>query len=61
VRRPFDRAKTIDEWKADPTVLSVIEEGLPPGWTKIVKKAGNKNKRVFKKVFFKSSTKNCIE
>ncbi len=56
-QRRGTRAKTIDEWKADPTVVSVTEEGLPPGWTKIVKRPQGGNKRVF----FKSSTRNCMQ
>jgi hypothetical protein len=48
--------KTIDEWRADPTVLSVTEEGLPFGWAKIVKRSSCGTKRVF----FKSPTKSSI-
>jgi hypothetical protein len=51
------RVKTVEEWRADPTVLSVTEEGLPPGWAKIVKRSQGGNK----KVFFKSPTKSRIE
>ncbi len=51
------RVKTIDEWRADPTVLSVTEEGLPPGWAKIVKRSPCGSK----KVFFASPTKGHIE
>jgi hypothetical protein len=51
------RGKTIDEWKADPTALSVTEEGLPPGWAKIVKRLANGRK----KVYFQSPTKGCIK
>jgi hypothetical protein len=29
--------KSVDDWKADPAVISVTEAGLPPGWAKIVK------------------------
>jgi hypothetical protein len=59
LRKRFDRPKTIDEWKADPTVLSVVEEGLPPGWAKIVKKSGIKKK--CQRAFFKSPTKSCMQ
>jgi hypothetical protein len=49
--------KTIDEWKADPTVLSVTGEGLPLGWAKIVKRLPCGSN----KVFFTSPTKLHIE
>jgi hypothetical protein len=49
--------KTIDDWKADPTVLSVTEEGLPPGWAKIVKLLPCGSKQVF----FTSPTNSHIE
>jgi hypothetical protein len=55
--RRSSRGTTIDEWKADPTVLSVTEEGLPPGWAKIIKRSQGGNK----KVFFKSPTTACIK
>jgi hypothetical protein len=29
--------KSVDDWKADPSVISVTEAGLPPGWVKIVR------------------------
>jgi hypothetical protein len=51
------RARTLDAWKADPTVVSVVEKGLPPGWAKIVRRSQTGDKRVF----FKSSTTACIE
>jgi hypothetical protein len=50
------RPKTIDEWKADPTVLSITEEGLPPGWAKIVRRSYCGRKRVS----FSSPTRACI-
>jgi hypothetical protein len=51
------RVKTVQEWRADPTVLSVTQDGLPPGWAKIVKRSQGGNK----KVFFKFPTKSRSE
>ena len=49
-------SKSVDEWKEDPTVVSVTEEGLPPGWVKIIQ-----NSPKGKRVFFKSPTKARIK
>jgi hypothetical protein len=46
-------SKSVEEWRADPSVISVTEAGLPPGWVKIVRlsPAGER------KVFFKSPSR----
>jgi hypothetical protein len=49
--------KSIEEWKSDPSVLSITDEGLPPGWVKIIRQyRGGKEKRVI----FKSPSKGMI-
>jgi hypothetical protein len=51
------RASTLHALKADRTVISVVEEGLPPGWSKIIRRSQTGDKRVF----FKSPSTACIE
>ncbi len=45
--------KSVEDWKADPSVISVTEEGLPPGWVKIVQRQCSGKP----KVFFKSPSR----
>jgi hypothetical protein len=52
---PGRPSKRVEEWKADPCVLSVTEEGLPPGWVKIVRQCPKG-----RSVFFKSPTRTRI-
>jgi hypothetical protein len=49
------RRKTLEEWKVDPSVIAIIEDGLPSGWAKIVRQFPDG-----KRVFFKSPTKSHI-
>jgi hypothetical protein len=48
--------RSLDEWRGDPDVLFITEEGLPPGWAKIVKRYNDG-----KRAFFKSPTKSYIK
>jgi hypothetical protein len=47
--------KSVEQWKADPTVVSVTDAGLPPGWVKIIQK-----RKRGKRVFFRSPSEACI-
>jgi hypothetical protein len=52
---PGRPSKKVEDWRADPCVLSVTEEGLPPGWAKIVRQCPKG-----RSIFFKSPTKTRI-
>ncbi len=50
------QSKSVEDWKADPSVILATENGLPPGWVKIVRRRpGNRNL-----VFFQSPTRASI-
>jgi hypothetical protein len=48
--------RTVEEWKSDPSVVSVTDEGLPPGWVKIIRQFPGG-----KRAIFKSPTKGTIK